>query len=246
MGNRSGLGRRPAIDALVAFAAATGSVVALFQLGRVSPLVGEHLQTLVAVVFLYVPAAIAWRRGQDLRELGFTVRPFCRGAAFGLGALLAIFPLFLVGFLLFYHFVYAHSDLRALRLPGLSFVGWSGLSDLRLGPDFSLELVVAQVVAVALPEELFFRGFLLARLEQAFPPRRRVLGGGVGTALFASALLFATSHVVLDFDPRRLAVFFPALLFGWLRSATGSIFAGVVVHASCNLYIAVLSHTFFR
>jgi membrane protease YdiL (CAAX protease family) len=38
----------------------------------------------------------------------------------------------------------------------------------------------------------------------------------------------------------RLAVFFPALLFGWLRARTGGIGASVLFHASCNLYALLL------
>ena len=78
---------------------------------------------------------------------------------------------------------------------------------------------------VALPEELFFRGFLLGLLEQRFPPKRRILGGGVGLALVISAATFALIHLPKDGDPRALATFFPGLLFGWMRSATGSILA---------------------
>jgi membrane protease YdiL (CAAX protease family) len=51
--------------------------------------------------------------------------------------------------------------------------------------------------------------------------------------------------VLVDFDARRLAVFFPGLLFGWMRSATGSILPGVLCHASSNLYIEALHRTFF-
>jgi membrane protease YdiL (CAAX protease family) len=110
--------------------------------------------------------------------------------------------------------------------------------------DFA-ESAFVQIVVVALPEELFFRGFLLGELERAMPAKRKVLGGGVGKALLLSALLFALGHVLVDLDPRRLAVFFPGLLFGWMRSATGSIAAGTVAHAASNLYIDFLRRTFF-
>jgi membrane protease YdiL (CAAX protease family) len=42
----------------------------------------------------------------------------------------------------------------------------------------------------------------------------------------------------------RLAVFFPALLFGWLRARTGGIGASVVFHALCNLYVLSLMRGF--
>jgi membrane protease YdiL (CAAX protease family) len=40
--------------------------------------------------------------------------------------------------------------------------------------------------------------------------------------------------------PARLAVFFPALLFGWLRARTGGIGASVCFHAICNVYSQLL------
>ena len=40
--------------------------------------------------------------------------------------------------------------------------------------------------------------------------------------------------------PARLAVFFPALLFGWLRARTGGIGASVCLHAICNVYSQML------
>lgn len=242
--------RRPAAEALAVFALATGLVAALWHLGRFVPFVAEYLQALVAVVFLYLPAAVAWRRGHDIRRFGFTVHPVGRSLAFGVGGPLLLFPLFLVGFVLFYQLVCspeAAAALRALAPPGLCrrFLGWDGLSHPRAPAGF-WEAAFTQVIVVALPEELFFRGYLLSRLEEALPPRRRILGGGVGLALVASAALFALGHVLVDLDPRRLAVFFPGLLFGWMRSATGAVFAGTVAHAGANLYIDFLHRTFFR
>jgi membrane protease YdiL (CAAX protease family) len=97
-----------------------------------------------------------------------------------------------------------------------------------------------QLVVVALPEELFFRGFLLGLLERRFPPKRRVLGGGIGLALVLSALAFALIHLPKDGDPRALATFFPGLLFGWMRSATGSILASTLTHAGSNIVVKML------
>jgi membrane protease YdiL (CAAX protease family) len=112
-----------------------------------------------------------------------------------------------------------------------------------LGWGFA-EAVLVQVVVVALPEELFFRGYLHALCERALPPKRRFLGGGVGWALVISSALFALGHLAVVPDPRRLAVFFPGLMFGWMRSATGSIVAGTIAHAASNLLIDVLQHMF--
>jgi hypothetical protein len=42
----------------------------------------------------------------------------------------------------------------------------------------------------------------------------------------------------------RLAVFFPALVFGWLRARTGGIGAGVIYHAACNLFASYLGESY--
>lgn len=233
------------VESLVAFAAATAIAAILFQVGRSVAFIAHNLQAFVAAAFIYIPVWSARRRGVDLNEYGFTTRPRRRSLAFALVGPAIVFPLFLVGFVLFYRIACTTPALEALAPAAWCrrFVGWSGLAHPQLPADF-LWSALNQVVVVALPEELFFRGYLLARLEDALPPRRRMLGGGIGCALVLSALLFALGHVLVDLDPRRLATFFPGLLFGWMRSATGNIAAGTFVHASANLYMEALTRTF--
>ncbi len=244
----SGQGREVR-DALVAFGLACAGVAALAALGRVVPIVDHNLGALVAIVFLCIPFFYAPRRGEDLFDYGFRVTPVRRGLAFGLGAPLVLFPLFAAAFVLFYDVVCRPEQaawLRQLALPGMC-RGWDGWGGMR-APRFDLQLpklVFVQVVVIALPEELFFRGFLHHLLERAMPPRRRLLGGGIGWALVLSSALFAVGHLAAGFDPRRLSVFFPGLLFGWMRSATGSILAGTIAHAASNLFIRLLEQMFF-
>jgi membrane protease YdiL (CAAX protease family) len=40
-------------------------------------------------------------------------------------------------------------------------------------------------------------------------------------------------------------VFFPSLVFGWLRAKTGGIGAAVLFHAACNIFSAYLSAGYF-
>jgi membrane protease YdiL (CAAX protease family) len=56
-----------------------------------------------------------------------------------------------------------------------------------------------------------------------------------------TSAIFALLHFLVGFDPSRLAVFFPSLLFGWLYVRTGGILAPVLVHAACNLLVAFAS-----
>ena len=102
--------------------------------------------------------------------------------------------------------------------------------------------LVTQIVVVALPEEMFFRGYLQGRLEDAFPRKVRLLGADVSPAAWVlQAALFGVLHFAVEMYPGRLAVFFPALLFGWIASLRGGIGAAIFVHAFCNLLSDFLS-----
>jgi len=97
-----------------------------------------------------------------------------------------------------------------------------------------------QLVLIALPEEAFYRGYLQTRLDDALAGRVRVLGAELGPGLLLASAIFALGHVATIRDPSRLAVFFPALAFGWLRCRTGGVGAGVAFHALCNLFSETL------
>ena len=49
--------------------------------------------------------------------------------------------------------------------------------------------------------------------------------------------------VAVDLQPARLAVFFPALLFGWLRALRGGIGAPAALHVLCNLLSDLLARS---
>lgn len=201
----------------------------------------------MAVLLLYAPVMAAWRRGEDIADYGFRLAPLGRGLALAGGAIGVLFPLFAVGYLTFYEVTCGSADLRWLAVPGVCprFLGWDHPRVPYLDWAFG-EAVLVQVVVVALPEELFFRGYLLQLLERALPPRRRLWGGGIGWALVISAALFALVHLPRQGDPRALATFFPGLLFGWMRSKTGSILAPTVTHAASNLFVVILEKIYLR
>jgi membrane protease YdiL (CAAX protease family) len=104
-------------------------------------------------------------------------------------------------------------------------------------PDHDLlAYTLTQILVVGLPEEALFRGYLQGRLSDAMPGRMRWLRVDLSVyAWLLQAALFAVLHFVVDYHPARLAVFFPALLFGWLTALRGGIGAAILVHAACNL-----------
>jgi membrane protease YdiL (CAAX protease family) len=105
----------------------------------------------------------------------------------------------------------------------------------------TFDSALGEVMMIALPEEAFYRGYLLTALDDIWPPTRRLLGAPVGLGLLVSSAIFAVGHLLTEFNPSRLAVFFPALVFGWLRARTGGIGAAVLFHAFCNLFASYLA-----
>ena len=85
-----------------------------------------------------------------------------------------------------------------------------------------------QVLGVALPEEMFFRGYILGRLRSAFVPRRRLLGVPFGVAHVLSALLFAVLALLnrrsASGDPLRLAGLQNAAAALWLVAPCTQLF----------------------
>ena len=105
-----------------------------------------------------------------------------------------------------------------------------GAARLHLPVSWDFAGQVAGNAAVALSEEFFYRGYLTLRFEEKLRP--------VPAALLAAAL-FALGHLLTPL-PFRLAVFFPALLFAFLRNRTGTIAGAALCHFLCNVWLLVL------
>ena len=111
-------------------------------------------------------------------------------------------------------------------------------------PPRIASFVLAQLIVIALPEEAFFRGYLQTALTDLTATRRRILGVELALGPWVlQAVLFAAVHFLVEPHPARLAVFFPALLFGWTRAWRGGIGAAVALHAMSNLYSEILSRS---
>lgn len=110
-------------------------------------------------------------------------------------------------------------------------------------PEF-LSVLLWQLLVVALPEEAFFRGYLQTALGDAESRRARVLGVELAPAAWvAQAVLFSLVHLFSEPHPARLAVVFPALLFGWVRVWRRGIGAAIALHAMSNLYSEILARS---
>ena len=151
------------------------------------------------------------------------VRSAASAAAWGLAAAVLVFPPFLFGFRHYWH----------VATPFVLH-----------GPTGLGEEVLGQLLVIALPEEAFYRGYLMTALDDAWGTRWKIAGAHLGWGWVASSALFALGHLLTEPNPERLAVFFPALLFGWLRARTGGVGAPALFHAACNLFSATLARSY--
>lgn len=161
----------------------------------------------------------------DLEPLSLPriARATCVATLWAVGVALIFLPPFWLGFLWWWRI---HVPFHAPPMASL-------------GSDFSGQLLV-----IALPEEAFYRGYLQSALDEAWKPRLRVLGAELGPGILVTSALFALGHLCTEFNAARLAVFFPSLVFGFLRSRTRGVGAGIVFHALCNLFASYLGQSY--
>jgi membrane protease YdiL (CAAX protease family) len=103
-----------------------------------------------------------------------------------------------------------------------------------------VQAVAVGLFAIALPEEVFHRGYLMSALEQRWPPTRKLFGVPFGWAAILSSVLFALGHLIATPSTARLATFFPSLVFAWLWRRSDSLWAPALFHVASNLLMDVL------
>jgi len=257
-------GDRVAADALLAACGLYGGYAAVGWLG----LPGDLRYVLLIAGFYFLPG---WLLRRDPgRQERYQVGPHgvippwrWHGVRWAAIAALVVFPVFVLGFWGFY--ASACPELAGVSAPGRAgslgdFLGrlcrahaggflpptwqvpaawteWFGLG--------GLVAVVVEVFAVALPEEVFHRGYLMSALEERWPPKARVFGVPFGRAAVISSAIFAVGHLVGMAEVARLATFFPALLFSWLWRKSDSLWAPALFHASANLLMGILMASTF-
>jgi membrane protease YdiL (CAAX protease family) len=143
----------------------------------------------------------------------------------------------------------AWSGLAALILfPAfwLGFVAWwKPAREFAWPPPPAFESLLTQVLGIAMPEEMFYRGYVQTALDDASKWRVVVLGAEVGAGILLGSVVFALGHLATTGHVARLSVFFPSLVFGWLRAKTRGIGAAVAFHAACNIFSAYLTQAYF-
>ncbi|HPM41734.1 MAG TPA: type II CAAX endopeptidase family protein [bacterium] len=204
----------------IELAAVTGGVLFLahaLYLARGVAIVGKALPTIVAVLLIYAPVAALWFRGRPVDFLDSGWRRYLRSLIVFLVASAVVFPLFLLAAHGWQRFVLGMGEFHAAGMPQL------------------FTTVAYQLILVALPEEFFFRGYFQSTMNRIFPRPWRFLGANLGWGFVVTAAIFAFAHSVIFYRWWHFSIFFPALVFGYLRERTGSITAPVLFHAASNL-----------
>jgi len=213
--------KRPAVEALLVYFAIF-LVLALIQfvLGRSlgKPAVAGAL---MPALLLWGPLILLYFNRRSFRDYGIHVRGWPREIGKGLMVSGILLPLFVAGYLLF----------------------WNNTGVWHLTENLNSRLfrqITIQLLAVAIPEEVFFRGYLQTLLAKAWRGKPWPLVGEMGPAIVITAVLFALMHVAGHPAVQRLGVFFPGLLFGVLRVQSGSLVAPITVHLLANLTVYML------
>lgn len=189
----------------------------------------------LALVYLPLGWMLVGRR--DLEHYGLTLRGWRSSlAAFAAVSIVTLVPFWIANH--FWETVFLENRFEWLggmtRREAGSLAGVMGW----------LSLAAGEVLAVALPEEVFYRGYFQTRLGEVMPARFRLLGTPVGWALPIASLVFVAGHLAVRPAAWQLGIFFPGLLFGWLRIRSGSLLAPVLYHALCNLGMYVLQRSY--
>jgi membrane protease YdiL (CAAX protease family) len=209
-----------------------------FVLGFI-PYGGSITGAIAVGLFLWSPTEVNRRVGRD-EDDGLTLAYWKQDVLFAVAVMAVVFPLFVLGFRGF--LLLSDRVLPPAIASWLTPYGGTGHFAWRWPPD-PVNLVGGNI-AVALAEEFFYRGYMLRRFSERWPPRTRVLGAPFGVAMLLQTALFALGHLLTP-AVYRLATFFPGLLFGWMAARSKRVVAPAIVHASSNILIATLEASAF-
>jgi len=162
--------------------------------------------SLAATVSAFLMLSVPFILKTDMRDLGWDPRGVLTGIAVTI-IILLIYIAVLAGYGL-----YAGKSLTFNKL--------------------SYSFILIQLLLVALPEEVFFRGYLQQKL------------GNTVKGVIAVSLLFALAHFVtlclgggggLSDCSQAVLTFFPSLVMGYLYMSTGTLWASIIFHFLANI-----------
>ena len=210
------------------------------------PLLGEPvLMVLVPVLFMYAPVWSCQLRGADPWAYPMALPPWpwedstewATGLRWGFGLSALVLVPFVAGYHVWQTMLAPELE---VALGVTLYPGTPAFTGRLPSAWWLLEVIGTQLFFVAIPEEMFYRGYVQTRLDEAWAPRWRVLGTLVGPGLLATCVIFALGHTVVIYQWWHVFIIVPSLAFGWLRARTGSIVAGSVFHMWCNVTVQTL------
>lgn len=93
-----------------------------------------------------------------------------------------------------------------------------------------LKLIISTLLLVALPEEWFFRAYLMERI--------RYITDNSLFSNYATSIVFTLLHL-----PNQgwfgILVIFPSLFFGWVYQKSRNIILTILLHASANIFFVL-------
>lgn len=173
--------------------------------------------SLTAVILIYLPFFIASYKRQNIDYWKWDKENVMKSLKYFAVASLVIFPL---SFLVNHYYQKLFFGLDFVNHPAPHWITYA----------------LTQVLLVGFPEEFFFRGYMQENLSQVYPPQQRVFGAPFGKAQIYTCLIFAFSHSLITIQWWHMFIFFPALVFAWLKEKTGTIWAPTLFHAASNLF----------
>lgn len=206
-------------EALLLFVGVIGTIKLLYTFRHV-PIVHDYLSTIVAIILIYPALVYVEKRKIPIHFFEKTEEIVSSLKLFTLTSII-IFPLFLT----LSHLVLTHF---------LNFTYQSSFKWL------SLTFLLSQIILVGFPEEFFFRGYLQSFLKFRFHNPitfLKPLPLETTYSIPLSAMIFAASHSLITFQWWHFSIFFPALVFGWLREKTNGLIAPILFHALSNIVI---------
>ncbi len=206
------------IETTVLFAVTLLACKILYE-NRGIPFLSKYLGVFIPVIFIYIPLLAILARRNNPEEYGITLKQPLQAIQWALIVSVIVLPIFAVGYHYYYKMFY-----HVNYVPGF--------------PDQLGTLVVQNLFFTALHEEIFYRGYMQSRLNEAFGRPFSFLRTPFGFGLIYSNAFFALGHYVITPHPARLATFFPGLLFGWLRERTGGVIAPMLFHCMCNVTVS--------
>ncbi len=221
---RASSSRQNLRDAIIVYLAAVLLAAAVVQIKKFFPPLRDHASLIVAVLFVLVPVLAVRLRGEDIGDYGFNLAHWKSEVLFIFLLSAVIFPLYLIGFKMFWH------PVAPFRF--------------RIEEPY-WALVLNHLLVVALPEEILFRGFIQQCFAAVWKKRIKVVGINLGWHIPAAAALFAIGHLTSNPHPNRLATFFPALIFGIVKERRGSLVGCTLFHAACNIFSDIVVWGYF-